>query len=788
MSGSKRANHPHVNRRSETWAAVHAFSRIMVGDETPCPNGFWPKTDAETAPARPGNVWCRTPSETRIPLRASCVLSDSTILSRHMRGSARETLRSPVASLCRLLLDNLWQPFKPAARGKNMNLSHARAITPIKDPLHGYMRFGIFERQIIDSPYFQRLHNVLQNSTTYVAYPANKNSRFSHSLGVAHLAGEMFSRSCSQASGKDLRKFLEQASRYIETEFLRDRAKKYTDLTDYKASVLSSWESSISGQAKFTHTPFLQDRSKRVTEAEEFNGLSAGFLIDTLWQSVRVCGLLHDVGHLPMSHSFEGAVQRVPTLFDVYSQDNKTKERYTDILSGKIYEIDEAANVEIIDKYLEPMTSYFSVKRRDIHRFINGIEIHERRSLAILNKIHQVNFEGKFKRHNNYKNIVFQISFMILVSSIVDKLIRREKKPNPNFLNMSPFFRVLKNIIAGEIDADRMDYTIRDGYSCGSNIGTFDIERVIGNSVLIESGARFRIAFYDRALSGIEQFFRERYEGYKYLIYHRTSARSEACLQELISRLFHHAFLFPREPIACEMQRFGFLHVGASAEVTDLIQMTEDTLETVDDHALLQLFNFVRRAIVGRRFTPGDAADPIFLEPIESLIEIVVRRDFSHIYNPFKFESFRDRLERLKGGVIAKPEFSRVMRFVSNKKHREEFVSQFKYRAFKQIGRDVVVVIDVQIPKIFRKEYINGNDKIELLTSKMGPIAVESRSAMLASMSKKDLQDIKLNIYFVKRGIKYWKKRKFEEIDQFLDNTILELYGVISDRAQELYS
>src|SRR5688572_24800435 len=96
-------------------------------------------------------------------------------------------------------------------------ISHTRAITPIQDPIHGTLKFTIFEREIIDSPYFQRLHFVLQNSTTYTAYPSNKNTRFTHSLGVAHIAGRLLSQSLANSSFPDLSAFLTDVSQFIES-------------------------------------------------------------------------------------------------------------------------------------------------------------------------------------------------------------------------------------------------------------------------------------------------------------------------------------------------------------------------------------------------------------------------------------------------------------------------------------------------------------------------------------------------------------------------------------------
>lgn len=59
----------------------------------------------------------------------------------------------------------------------------------IKDAFHGLIYFSEDEQKIIDSPPFQRLRRVRQLSFVDLVYPGANHTRFSHSLGTAHLAG-----------------------------------------------------------------------------------------------------------------------------------------------------------------------------------------------------------------------------------------------------------------------------------------------------------------------------------------------------------------------------------------------------------------------------------------------------------------------------------------------------------------------------------------------------------------------------------------------------------------------
>lgn len=60
----------------------------------------------------------------------------------------------------------------------------------IVDPIHDFIRVNYAELKIIDSPIFQRLRRIRQLSGAHLTYPSAQHSRFEHSLGVMHIAGQ----------------------------------------------------------------------------------------------------------------------------------------------------------------------------------------------------------------------------------------------------------------------------------------------------------------------------------------------------------------------------------------------------------------------------------------------------------------------------------------------------------------------------------------------------------------------------------------------------------------------
>jgi hypothetical protein len=112
----------------------------------------------------------------------------------------------------------------------------------IRDPIYDFIKISELEREIIDSPAFQRLRRIQQLALTSMAYPGAVHTRFEHSLGTMHLAGLMFEAITDDENNIEL---LKNSLRYNEQDLEKDR------------------------------------------------------------QLIRIAALLHDIGHAPFSHAAE---------------------------------------------------------------------------------------------------------------------------------------------------------------------------------------------------------------------------------------------------------------------------------------------------------------------------------------------------------------------------------------------------------------------------------------------------------------------------------------------------
>ena len=85
------------------------------------------------------------------------------------------------------------------AKTKSGNKNIYDGMALIADPIHQYALFTvpevtavseITEKDLIDSPWLQRLRRIYQLQSARWVYPAAEHSRFQHSIGTMHVAGE----------------------------------------------------------------------------------------------------------------------------------------------------------------------------------------------------------------------------------------------------------------------------------------------------------------------------------------------------------------------------------------------------------------------------------------------------------------------------------------------------------------------------------------------------------------------------------------------------------------------
>src|ERR671936_1409054 len=90
---------------------------------------------------------------------------------------------------------------------------------------------------------------------------------------------------------------------------------------------------------------------------------------------------------------------------------------------------------------------------------------------------------------------------------------------------------ILRQVVSGELDADRMDYLQRDSFFSGVNYGKFDLDWLVQNLEAVERDGRVYLALQHRAVFAFEDFLLSRYHMFLSVYFHYASVGYEVLLQ-----------------------------------------------------------------------------------------------------------------------------------------------------------------------------------------------------------------------------------------------------------------
>ena len=103
--------------------------------------------------------------------------------------------------------------------------------------------------------------------------------------------------------------------------------------------------------------------------------------------------------------------------------------------------------------------------------------------------------------------------------------------------------RILIQMVSSQLDADRMDYLLRDSYMSGTTYGHFDMSRIL-RTMRIRDG---KIVYKESGVQAIENYILARYHMYWQVYYHPTARSYEHLLQSVFQRvkdLYYDGYVF----------------------------------------------------------------------------------------------------------------------------------------------------------------------------------------------------------------------------------------------------
>lgn len=235
---------------------------------------------------------------------------------------------------------------------------------------------------------------------------------------------------------------------------------------------------------------------------------SEGLVVETM----RMAGLLHDVGHGPFAHFFD---EHVLAAFEAPTDARRpgTKRLTHEDLSG-----------QIIEAELGPLL-------RGLRRAPGNVA--ERDAFAIGESIDPA-----------------WVAFLISKPALAD-------------LTMPRWVRWLQPLLSGVFTVDNLDYVRRDAYLTGVAIGPVDVERLRRYAFISDRG----LTLFEPGLPALEMFLTARRFMYQQVYFHRTVRAIDLDLGEVfgpsIRAIFGDGSPADRLASYADLDEYGLLHQAA---------------------------------------------------------------------------------------------------------------------------------------------------------------------------------------------------------------------------------
>lgn len=618
-----------------------------------------------------------------------------------------------------------------------MNESSATALKSIRDPVYDYVHLTSIEQSVVDLPAFQRLRFILQNSSSHTTYPSNVGTRFAHSLGAAHLGGRILVASLEHARGDVLREFLGQVANLMESLF-----GGHLDINE----VQKSWVKDVGNICRFSHSPFRGDRA--VVDEKEL------FTINVLWQAVRMSSLIHDLGHLPQSHVFESAIDAVVEWEpDEIAEDSKSfQSEISKRFEGLIEKIQIHLNVSV-----NPAT----------------LQTHERFSLKWFYELYpKENGPAGAVPSIDYQRLVFLMAKLIFLLNTKVRSLRTGIGAGDGSPDRFGPLRCLHSIVSGDLDADRLDYCVRDPKTSGLELGAIDVQRIVDAMTLTrDSDGAFAVLPTAKALSAIESFYHQRYLMYRYLIYHHNTVRMDALVREIIVALIHIGLESTRDnQIAEILENAGFWRREPGANHPSRFMGRHD-FSAYDDGWLRTIMHQVCRNLT-KRERAAEALSPE-LSRLLLFLKTYLGRETVNLLSCWKRDcDFMARLGAALPGDRSPDRIVGMIKKLNNKSLLRR--DQIEYKVIKPLeaelrGAGVHILFRSLGPKIVDSTIEGAKESRAqaLLNERIVPLSV--LSPYLRSLEEISKCTPNIHVSFIKAGIKDDSALYTKCVDRFFE-------------------
>lgn len=421
----------------------------------------------------------------------------------------------------------------------------------VTDNIHGTIYLSDLESELISTPYFYRLHDIYQSSTVYMTFPSNRTKRYEHSLGTMALASRMLYSSVINADKPTRSRLFNKLKNYsceIAKSALEEGENSRLYFTSNEVDIDSFFDSFQndfdeefilncikeavqSGEFLNSALDYHQFYPVEGLAPEEGNEIENIFFYRCLLQAIRIVALFHDVGHPPYSHIIEDALSEIYSIIKNGSPENW--------ISSKVRKFNKCLSPFFSS---DPAQAY-KCKRLFSDSSLLNAKPHERIGLSLLDqaindvvpteiaKVVTTKAKPEIKlAHILYYITVVEFAFAILVEK-------------------DSIFKSFHKIVDGIVDADRLDYIVRDSQNSGVDWGVIPYERIINSAklffltnnnrgeIISEAEMPFVIAYPQKISDDIEDLLLVRYKIFARINFHHRCMKTAMALQAAVKEL-----------------------------------------------------------------------------------------------------------------------------------------------------------------------------------------------------------------------------------------------------------
>lgn len=217
------------------------------------------------------------------------------------------------------------------------------------------------------------------------------------------------------------------------------------------------------------------------------------------YQELRLAALLHDIGHGPLSH-----------LFDSFLM---SRESFFSCINSEPY----------LKTFVQSFESICPKGKEVKHEHISCIFV-----LKIFNDLRKHLKINPQKLSPSAKDVFNNIEPTRVIKLIESKFHVKKDFLDNNGNNYSSFF---SKIISGfPLDADRMDYLLRDSYFSGVNYGLYDINRLFASFMATENEKSIELTIKESGIDSVLRFIQSRTHLYNQVYFHKTNRAANTML------------------------------------------------------------------------------------------------------------------------------------------------------------------------------------------------------------------------------------------------------------------